>query len=68
MDCLFNFCSSIVCLVKSFDVNKTTIKIYRNKKPVSNVLFIIKQDALSDIELERVRTLMTSPGALRKLA
>ena len=53
MDCLFNYCGLVVGLVglglsptikyvveKSFDVNKTKIKISRNKKPVSNVLFI----------------------------
>ena len=27
---------------KSFDAKKTTIKIWRNKKPVSNVLFVIE--------------------------
>ena len=28
---------------ESFDVNKTTIKIFRNKKPVTNVLFVIEE-------------------------
>ena len=56
MDCLFNFCGLVVGLAgvaflptvkttaaKFFDVNKTTIKICRNKKPFSNILFITEQ-------------------------
>ena len=27
---------------RTFDVNKTTIKVCRNKKPVSNILFVIE--------------------------
>ena len=53
--CLFDFCGLVVGVVglifpptiksvaeKSFDVQKTTAKICRNKKPVSNVLFVIE--------------------------
>ena len=55
MDCLFNFYPLAVGLVgygfspivkmvapKSFDVNKTTVKICRNEKSVSYVLFVIE--------------------------
>ena len=53
-DCLFNFSGLVLGLVgvgfsptiksvaeKSFDVNKTTIKICQHKNAVSEVLFVI---------------------------
>ena len=56
MDCLFEICSLVVGLVgvgfsatlktvaaKFLDTHKTAIKICRNKKPFSNIFFVIEK-------------------------
>ena len=56
MDCVFDFCGLVVGLVgvgfsptiktfaaKFVDINKSMIKISRNIKPFSNILFVIEK-------------------------
>ena len=56
-----------ICLIKLYQITMRKNLDFLFLDYLNSMIYK-KQDALSDILLDRVRALMTAPGALKKLA